>query len=85
LRPPPQYDTIVVDLYATGQIPAYVATREFYAEVARRPALGGVVGVNVFGAGQKQSVVDPVTATIGSVFPGVLGIDLGAFNTIVLA
>jgi spermidine synthase len=84
-EPGEKYDVIVVDLYATGQIPSHLATKEFYAAIARRLAPGGVVAVNVFGAGNKQAVVDPVTATIASVFPGILGVNIGRSNTIVLA
>jgi hypothetical protein len=83
--PGEQYDVIVVDLYATVQIPSHLATREFYAAVARRLAPGGVVAANVFGAGQKGAIVDPVTATMASVFPGLLGVELEGSNTILLA
>ena len=38
------HDIIVVDLYATGQIPSHVATLEFYEAVSRRLRAGGVVG-----------------------------------------
>ena len=79
------FDTIVVDLYATGQIPAHVATREFYAAVARRLAPGGVVALNVFGAGDPAAIVLPVEATLASVFPGLLAADAGNGNVLLLA
>jgi SAM-dependent methyltransferase len=80
-----KFDVIVIDLYATGQIPAHVATREFYAEVARRLAPGGVVALNVFGAGAPELVLPPIAATLGDVFATVLAADAGDGNTILLA
>lgn len=79
------FDIIVVDLYATGQIPAHVATREFYAAVARRLAPGGVMALNVYGAGDPEAILAPLAATIGAVFPGLLASDAGGGNTILLA
>jgi SAM-dependent methyltransferase len=80
-----RFDVIVIDLYATGQIPAHAATREFYAEVARRLAPGGVVALNVFGAGAPDLVLPPIAATLEAVFPTVLAADAGDGNTILLA
>lgn len=80
-----RFDVIVIDLYATGQIPAHVATREFYAAVARRLAPGGVVALNVYGAGDPAAVVGPVAATLAAVFPGLLAADAGGGNMILLA
>ena len=79
------WDSVVVDLYATGQMPAHVATVEFYRAVARRLAPGGVVALNVFGAGDPSAIVGPVLATLRSVFPGVLSADAGNGNVILLA
>jgi spermidine synthase len=84
-RPGPDFDVIVVDLYATGQIPAHVATREFYAAVAGRLAPGGVMALNVYGAGEPEAILAPLAATIGAVFPGLLAADAGSGNTILLA
>ncbi len=80
-----QFDVIVIDLYATGQIPAHVATREFYAEVARRLAPGGVVALNVYGAGDPAAILGPVAGTLEAVFPSVLAADAGGGNVILLA
>lgn len=79
------FDVIVVDLYATGQIPAHVATREFYAAVARRLAPGGVMALNVYGAGEPEAILAPLATTIAAVFPGLLASDAGGGNTILLA
>jgi predicted membrane-bound spermidine synthase len=84
-EPGPRFDVIVIDLYATGQIPAHVATREFYEAVARRLAPGGVVALNVYGAGDPATVVGPVAAALAAVFPGVLAADAGGGNVILLA
>jgi predicted membrane-bound spermidine synthase len=83
--PGARFDVIVIDLYATGQIPAHVATREFYAAVAGRLAPGGVVALNVYGAGDPAAIVGPVAATLGAVFPSVLAADAGGGNVILLA
>ncbi len=80
-----RFDAIVIDLYATGQIPAHVATREFYAEVKARLAPGGVVALNVYGGGAPGLVVDPIGATLEAVFPSVLEADAGWGNVILLA
>ncbi len=84
-EPGPRFDVIVIDLYATGQIPAHVATREFYEAVAGRLAPGGVVALNVYGAGEPAAIVGPVAATLGAVFPSVLAADAGGGNVILLA
>ena len=80
-----KFDVIVIDLYATGQIPAHVATREFHEAVARRLAPGGVVALNVYGAGDPAAILGPVAATLGAVFPSVLAADAGSGNVILLA
>jgi len=80
-----RFDAIVIDLYATGQIPAHVATREFYAEVKARLAPGGVVALNVYGGGAPGLVVAPIAATLAAVFPSVLEADAGWGNVILLA
>lgn len=80
-----RFDIVVVDLYATGQIPAHVATTEFFQAVARRLRPGGVVALNVFGAGDPRSIVAPMAATLGAAFPGVLATQAGSGNAILLA
>lgn len=80
-----QFDIIVVDLYATGQIPSHVATVEFFQAVSRRLRSGGVVAVNVFGAGDPRSIVAPMAATLMAAFPSVLATQTGSGNTILLA
>jgi predicted membrane-bound spermidine synthase len=82
---PAQFDLIVVDLYATGQIPSHVSTVEFFQAVARRLRPGGVVALNVFGAGDPRSIVAPMAATVMAVFPSVLETRTGSGNTILLA
>jgi len=79
------FDVIVVDLYATGQMPAHVATAEFFQAVSRRLAPGGVVALNVFGAGDPRAVAGPLAATLRAVFPAVLAVRSGSGNTILLA
>lgn len=79
------FDIIIVDLYATGQIPSHVATVEFFQAVARALRTGGVVAINVFGAGDPGRIVAPMAATVMAAFPGVLAARTGSGNTILLA
>ncbi len=83
--PGERFDVIVIDLYATGQIPAHVATREFYQAVAGRLAPGGVVALNVYGGGNPAVILGPVAATLEAVFPTVLMAEAGGGNVILLA
>jgi hypothetical protein len=79
------YDAILIDLYATGQVPVHVATAEFFAAVAARLAPGGVVAMNVYGAGMPGEVTAPLAATLGAAFAAVLAAELEGGNTLLLA
>ncbi|PHK94439.1 hypothetical protein CR162_13170 [Pseudoroseomonas rhizosphaerae] len=80
-----RHAVIVVDLYATGQIPAHVATVEFFRALASRLAPGGVVAMNVFGAGDPDSIAGPLAASLREAFPAVLAARSASGNTLLLA
>ncbi|MFZ6761852.1 fused MFS/spermidine synthase [Pseudoroseomonas sp. WGS1072] len=82
---PARHQVIVIDLYATGQVPAHVATVEFFRLVAARLAPGGVVAMNVFGAGDPDSIAGPLAASLRAAFPAVLAARSGSGNAILLA
>ncbi|MEI6448060.1 MAG: fused MFS/spermidine synthase [Actinomycetes bacterium] len=66
------WDAIVVDAYRQPYIPFHLATREFFAEAAKRLAPGGVVIVNVGHPADDSGLERSLTATLRSVFPTVL-------------
>lgn len=80
-----RYAVIMVDLYATGQIPAHVATVEFFESLARRLAPGGVVAMNVYGGGDPESIVGPLAASLGRAFPGLMAARSASGNTLLFA
>ncbi|MFN0245104.1 MAG: fused MFS/spermidine synthase [Planctomycetota bacterium] len=61
---PGPYDQIVLDAYANQtEIPAHMASVEFFREVARRLAPGGWISINVGGFGLDDPVVRAVAET----------------------
>jgi predicted membrane-bound spermidine synthase len=63
------FDLVVLDCYANqSEIPAHLATREFFAAVRERLAPGGVLAVNVGGFGASDPVVAAVGATLAAAF-----------------
>ncbi len=64
------YDVIVIDVYAGGPyVPFHVSTVEFYREVRRSLAPGGVVAVNVPFYALGTELADYFLSTIAVVFP----------------
>jgi spermidine synthase len=80
----PRYDVIVVDAYAQPYIPFYLATREFFALVARHLTPGGVVAVNVGTPPDQTALVGRIATTMHAVFPTVMTDRFTRFNSIVL-
>jgi predicted membrane-bound spermidine synthase len=80
----PRFDAIVVDAYAQPYIPFYLATREFFALVARHLAPGGVVAVNVGTPPDQMDLVGRIATTMRAVFPTVMTDRYTTFNSIVL-
>jgi len=68
-----KYDFIEVDLFHQGPyIPFYVATKEFFELVRSRLKDGGVMIYNVLAPRDDGSLLEPIGATVCSVFPSVL-------------
>ncbi len=80
-----RYDSVVIDAYAQPYIPFYLATREFFALVARHTEPGGVVAVNVGTPPDQTALVADLAATMATVFPTVMTARYTTFNSIVLA
>lgn len=86
-RPGPDYDVIVVDAY-TNQVyvPFHLATREFFAEVRGRLAVGGLVAMNVSAAREDAPLLQGICASLQAVFPQVYRLRVpGSNDFIVLA
>ncbi len=91
-----KYDLIFLDAYNSDTIPFHLATREFYEEVRRRLAPGGVVVSNIIGTlrGPQSAFFRSMYRTMSQVFPTVYvvptydqsrGWILGDINIILLA
>lgn len=80
----PQYDIVVIDAYAQPYIPFHLATREFFALVARHVRPGGVVAVNVGTPPGQQELVARIGTTMRAVFPSVMSARYVTFNSVVL-
>lgn len=67
------YDWVVLDAYYSDSIPFHLTTREFFQEVRRVLAPGGVVVSNVIGAlaGPDAAFLAAMVRTLESVFPQV--------------
>jgi hypothetical protein len=70
-----KFDIILMDAFNPPTIPFHLATREFFELIRERLRPGGMVAVNVPRYGEKVHVVDPVCATMESVFGQVLLVD----------
>ena len=81
----PRYDSVVIDAYAQPYIPFYLATREFFALVARHTRPDGVVAVNVGTPPDQMALVADNAATMRTVFPTVITARYTTFNSVVLA
>lgn len=88
------YDLIFLDAYNSDTIPFHLTTREFYREVERRLAPGGVVVSNIIGAlrGPQSAFFRATYRTLGEVFPTLYTLPIyrpdwavGEINIILLA
>ena len=80
-----QHDVVIVDLYSTAIIPFFTATREFFEAVERRVAPGGIMLMNVASPQDRDTLVGPLAATQGAVFPSVFLADAGRGNYLLIA
>jgi spermidine synthase len=72
---PDKFDIILMDAFNPPTIPFHLATREFFDLVKARLNPGGILAVNVPRYGEPAHVVDPICATMESVFGQVLLVD----------
>jgi spermidine synthase len=80
-----KYDIINVDVYTGGpDVPAHMATVEFFAEASDHLSEGGILMMNVIAFGGDRELADAVAYTVKQVFPSVFVIDLGG-NSIIVA
>ncbi len=70
-----KFDIIIMDAFNPPTIPFHLATKEFFELVEERLKKRGVVAVNVPRYGRPAHVVDPVCATLESVFDEVFLVD----------
>jgi hypothetical protein len=80
------YDLITLDAYKVPYIPWHLATRDFFDEVKARLTPEGVLAVNVGRVPDDRRLVEAINATLQSVFPTVITIDVpGSLNSILFA
>lgn len=72
------WDIVDIDLYVTGHIPFFTATREFFALVRDRLSPDGIVMMNILAPGrQGETLVMPFVRTVRTAFPSVFLIGTG--------
>jgi spermidine synthase len=69
------YDIILMDAFNPPTIPFHLATREFFELVRAHLNPGGIFAANVPRYGEPAHVIDPICATLESVFEDVLDVD----------
>lgn len=70
-----RFDIILMDAFNPPTIPFHLATKEFFQLAKERLKPGGLIAVNVPRYGEPTHVIDPVCATLESVFDTVLLVD----------
>jgi len=70
-----KFDIILMDAFNPPTIPFHLATKEFFELVKNRLNPGGLFAINVPRYGEAAHVVNPICATLGSVFGQVLLVD----------
>ena len=81
-----RYDIAQIDLYHGGPyVPFYLTTVEFYESIHGHLAESGVIVLNVFDAGRDHAILDATAATLGRVFPTVLGFEHGRGTWVMFA
>jgi spermidine synthase len=77
------YDIIAVDTFNGGNIPAHMASREFFAEMSDHLTEDGLVMMNVVNYDRSGTVADALARTMKSVFPQVFVVPMGG-NSILI-
>ena len=84
LREAKQYDLIYLDMFSGADIPAHLATKEFYELTDEHLTSDGVLMMNVLSMKDNHIVVNALSDTLLEVYPSVFVSDIGG-NTIVVA
>jgi spermidine synthase len=71
-----QFDVILVDAFQFPYIPFHLTTVEFFTELKRRLAPGGVLMINVGRDGNRDQVVHAIARTLSEVFPHLWGAEV---------
>jgi len=66
-----RYDLIFVDTFRDVYIPPHLTTREFFADLARRLAPGGVLAINLFAWNGDDRIARALGATVQTALPRV--------------
>lgn len=83
---PGRYDVIVLDAFQFPYVPFQLTTLEFFRDLDRVLAPGGVVVLNVGRDGEQRGVVHAIARTLATVFPTVRAADPhNRSNTILVA
>ncbi|MCW5773213.1 MAG: fused MFS/spermidine synthase [Rhodospirillaceae bacterium] len=77
-----RYDVVAVDLYVTGTIPFFTATREFFALARDRMTENGVLIINVLSRRRGEARIAPFVRTLQDVFPNVYATSFGNYMLI---
>lgn len=73
-----KYDFIEVDIFAGGgNVPFYLATREYFQLIINRLNPSGIMALNIITNSGKKTLAYHVGNTIASVFPSLYSLDLG--------
>lgn len=80
-----KYEMVEIDLFqGNPYIPFYVLTREFFQSVFSHLGDEGIVMMNIY-APAKHELIQPVLATLASVFPSVYSVPVYGQNFVVIA
>lgn len=74
-----RYDIVDIDLYITGNIPFFAATREFFALVYNRLDDDGVMMMNILSMRPGPELVQPFVRTVRTVFPSTFLVGRGNY------
>jgi spermidine synthase len=64
-----KYDLIEMDLFSgSGEIPFYLATKEFFTLIRTRLSQNGILSINVYDPSEDMIIAKPVINTVASVY-----------------
>lgn len=74
-----RYDLIYIDLYVTGHIPFFTATREFFRLVHDRLGENGILMINILALYEPETLLAPFVRTVRTAFPSTFTIGRGNY------